>query len=91
MAKSKRRNEIATQTDPQGGRQTDQEGMNRQPEENEEQFSGQPSTTDSERERVAQRAYELYLARGGADGQAMEDWLSAERELIEGNEDQSES
>jgi hypothetical protein len=91
MAKSKRKNEIATQTDPQGGRQTDQEGMNPQPEENEEQFSGQPSTTDSERERVAQRAYELYLARGGTDGQAMDDWLSAERELIEGNEDQSES
>jgi hypothetical protein len=92
MAKSKRRNEIATQTDPQGGPQTAQEGMNRQQsEDNEEQFSGQPSSTDSGRERVAQRAYELYLARGGADGQAMEDWLSAERELIEGNEDQSES
>ena len=91
MAKSKRRNEIATETDPQGGPQTDQEGMNRQPQENEEQFAGQPPSTDSERERVAQRAYELYLARGGADGQAMEDWLSAERELIEGNEDQSES
>ena len=65
--------------------------MNRQPDKTEEQFSGQPPSTDSERERVAQRAYELYLARGGADGQAMEDWLSAERELIEGNEDQSES
>jgi hypothetical protein len=33
------------------------------------------------RARVAERAYELYLARGGADGQAMDDWLSAEREL----------
>ena len=65
--------------------------MNRQPEEHEERISGQRSSADSERERVAQRAYELYLARGGADGQAMEDWLSAERELIEGNEDQSES
>ena len=91
MAKSKRRNEVATQTDPRGGPQTDRDEMNRQPEETEEQFSGQPPSTDSERERVAQRAYELYLARGGADGQAVEDWLSAERELIEGNEDQSES
>ena len=79
MAKSRRTNEFATQTDPQGGPQTDQER------------SPQPSSTDSERERVAQRAYELYLARGGTDGQAMDDWLSAERELIEGNEDQSES
>jgi hypothetical protein len=27
------------------------------------------------------RAYELYMARGGADGAAMEDWLIAEREF----------
>jgi hypothetical protein len=34
-----------------------------------------------EPDRVAQRAYELYLARGGGDGRDMDDWLSAEREL----------
>jgi hypothetical protein len=34
-----------------------------------------------DRERVAQRAYELYLARGCRDGQDVEDWLCAEREL----------
>jgi Protein of unknown function (DUF2934) len=28
-----------------------------------------------------QRAYELYLARDGADGYAAEDWLQAEQEL----------
>jgi hypothetical protein len=33
------------------------------------------------RARVAERAYELYLARGGADWHAMDVWLSAEREL----------
>lgn len=48
-----------------------------------------PSVDDTraaatERERVAQRAYELYQERGGSDGQAMEDWLSAERELVGG-------
>ena len=32
-------------------------------------------------ERISARAYELYLARGGADGQAWDDWLAAEREL----------
>ena len=32
-------------------------------------------------DRVAARAYELYLARGGGDGQAWDDWLAAEREL----------
>jgi hypothetical protein len=34
-----------------------------------------------DRDRVAQRAYELYMARGCADGQDVDDWLSAEREL----------
>ena len=32
---------------------------------------------------IAQRAYELYVARGGADGHDVEDWLQAERELRE--------
>ena len=32
-------------------------------------------------DRISRRAYELYLSRGGADGQAIEDWLAAEREL----------
>lgn len=39
-----------------------------------------PSNAPS-REAIAQRAYELYLARGGADGSEQEDWLQAEREL----------
>jgi hypothetical protein len=45
--------------------------------------AGDTTTANIDRERVAQRAYELYLARGGADGRAMEDWLAAERELSE--------
>lgn len=32
-------------------------------------------------QRIAQRAYELYLARGGRDGRDLDDWLEAEREL----------
>jgi hypothetical protein len=39
------------------------------------------STAETDRERVAQRAYELYLERGGGQGQDLDDWLSAEREL----------
>ena len=38
-------------------------------------------TTDDSRERIAARAYEMYLARGGGDGQDWDDWLAAEREL----------
>jgi len=33
------------------------------------------------RDRIAMRAYELYLARGGADGGDFDDWLAAEREV----------
>jgi hypothetical protein len=31
--------------------------------------------------RIAQRAHEIYAARGGQDGKAMDDWLQAEREV----------
>jgi len=31
---------------------------------------------------VAQRAYELFLARGRVDGNDVEDWLEAERQLV---------
>lgn len=33
--------------------------------------------------RIAMRAYELYLHRGGTNGHAEEDWLQAEREILE--------
>lgn len=46
------------------------------------QTAGHTKVAHPDRERVAMRAYELYLARGGRDGQAMEDWLVAERELL---------
>jgi DUF2934 family protein len=36
---------------------------------------------NGETARIAARAYELYLARGGAHGSDWEDWLTAEREL----------
>jgi Protein of unknown function (DUF2934) len=39
------------------------------------------AATNVEPDRVARRAYELYLARGGGDGRDMDDWLNAEREL----------
>jgi DUF2934 family protein len=37
---------------------------------------------EADRERVARRAYELYLSRGAADGQDQDDWFVAEQELI---------
>jgi len=34
-------------------------------------------------EQIEERAFELYLERGGEDGHALDDWLAAERELKE--------
>ncbi len=42
--------------------------------------SGRSGQADS-RDRIAMRAYELYLARGGGDGMDFDDWLAAEREI----------
>jgi hypothetical protein len=36
-------------------------------------------------EEVALRAYQIYLERGGTPGHELEDWTSAERELMEKN------
>jgi Protein of unknown function (DUF2934) len=40
---------------------------------------------DAHQGRVAQRAYELYEQRGRQEGQALEDWLNAERQLVSGS------
>jgi hypothetical protein len=32
-------------------------------------------------EHIRERAYEIYLERGGDDGRALDDWLQAEMEL----------
>lgn len=52
--------------------------------------ANQPTTkgsTDREieslRERIQQRAYELYEARGRGDGHHEEDWARAESEILE--------
>ena len=45
------------------------------------QDSGDTTAATIDRERIANRAYERYMARGGVDGQDLEDWLEAEREL----------
>jgi hypothetical protein len=37
--------------------------------------------SDVSQDRVAQRAYELYCARGCEDGHDLDDWLQAERDV----------
>jgi len=51
---------------------------------------GNGAGTRDNRDRIAQRAYELYLARGGRHGGDFDDWLAAERELT-GSDAQTES
>jgi hypothetical protein len=49
------------------------------------QATGDTMVAGDNRDRVAARAYERYLARGGEDGLDLDDWLAAERELTNAN------
>jgi hypothetical protein len=40
-------------------------------------------------EAIANRAYELFLARGAEHGHDLDDWLQAEQELVEAIEDRA--
>jgi hypothetical protein len=46
------------------------------------QSAGDTTTAKIGRDRIAERAYELYLQRGAVDGRDMDDWFAAERELV---------
>ena len=46
-------------------------------------MDGQPPRRDPIAEAIACRAYELYLARGAQHGRDLDDWLEAERELLD--------
>jgi hypothetical protein len=43
--------------------------------------SGHVNPSESRINRIARRAHEIYEARGGEHGKAIEDWLQAEREV----------
>lgn len=47
------------------------------------QDTGDTTVANVDRQRVASRAYELYIQRGGQHGRALDDWLEAEQELLE--------
>jgi Protein of unknown function (DUF2934) len=40
-----------------------------------------PARREPTAEEIRQRAYDLYIRRGGAPGRAIDDWVAAEREL----------
>jgi len=46
--------------------------------------SKSPSTKKlSPQQKIQQRAYEIYLERNGAPGNPLEDWVRAEREILQ--------
>ena len=47
-----------------------------------------PSITPYVEQQIRERAYEIYLARGGQTGDEVSDWLAAERELTKSNQPQ---
>jgi Protein of unknown function (DUF2934) len=55
--------------------------LDRQRERDGAALPAQPSPTESRMARIARRAHEIYEARGGEYGKALEDWLQAEREI----------
>jgi Protein of unknown function (DUF2934) len=44
-------------------------------------FGKESQGDESRMHRIAMRAHEIYEARGGQHGKALEDWLTAEREI----------
>ncbi len=46
-----------------------------------ETLEGHPADANATHYRIAQRAFEIFQARGGTHGQDFDDWLRAEQEL----------
>jgi hypothetical protein len=68
-------------------KQTESESVIDRPIQSIDSETPEPDGGDSRdyRDRIAMRAYELYLARGGRDGGDFDDWLAAEREISGAN------
>jgi len=49
-----------------------------------DQFALSGNIQPKQRRKIAARAYELWLARGFRNGSPQEDWLRAQREVLDG-------
>jgi Protein of unknown function (DUF2934) len=47
------------------------------------------ASTPQKEQQIRERAYEIYQARGGQDGDEVSDWIAAERELKESDKPQA--
>jgi hypothetical protein len=57
--------------------------MSKRMEESFPKSESQTAECNPTREEIELRAHQIYIERGGAHGQDMEDWLQAERELLD--------
>jgi hypothetical protein len=57
--------------------------MNKPTEKSSSESQPQTASGAPTREEIELRAHQIYFERGGAHGQDVEDWLQAERELLE--------
>jgi hypothetical protein len=57
--------------------------MNKPTEKSSSESQSQNASEAPTREEIELRAYQIYAERDGAHGQDVEDWLQAERELVE--------
>ena len=57
--------------------------MNKPTEKSSSESQPQTASEVPTREEIELRAYQIYVERDGAHGQHVEDWLQAERELVE--------
>ena len=46
------------------------------------------NATPQNEQQIRERAYEIYQARGGQDGDELSDWIAAEQELTKSNQPQ---
>jgi hypothetical protein len=62
--------------------------MPRAPKKTTEKANGNGGNGHISGDAVAKRAYDLYLSRGGTDGQDFDDWIEAEKQLKQDQQQQ---
>jgi hypothetical protein len=67
---------------PSGGVGRTRERLRRATAERASQIAASAALPTPTHEQIAARAYEFFLGRGAADGDDIQDWLSAEQELL---------
>jgi hypothetical protein len=73
---------MRTRPSPSGGVGRTRERLRRATAERASQIAASAGLPTPSHEQIANRAYEIFLRRGAAHGDDIQDWLSAEQELL---------